>query len=394
MKNKNIVVGVTAGIAIYKSIDLVNELVKKGYNVNVVMTENATKLISPTIFETLSKNTVYVDMFDSGVNVDVKHITFAQKSDLIIIAPLTANTLAKIANGIADNLLTNIALATDKKMLLVPTMNTKMLENEFTQKNLEVLSKKHIIVESDYGRLACGDLGKGKFPKVERILEEIEDYFTKKDLIGKNVLISSGATIENIDPVRYITNNSSGKMGNELALAFKRRGAVVKVVCGNVKETYENLGIEYIKAITNETMYEVVERHFNWCDIYISPSAPVDFKVVKKSEEKIKKSSNYNAIELTDNIDILKEISKKKTKQFVVGFAAETENIVENAKKKLEQKNLDMVVANDVSKDKVFNAYNNKVVMITKKDVIETETMSKFEIANKIIDNILEKICL
>lgn len=391
---KNILVGITSGIALYKSIDLVNQLTKSGYNVNVVMTENATKLVSPIIFETLSKNKVYCDMFDRDINVDVKHISLAQKSDLVIIAPLTANTMAKISNGIADNLLTNIALAHDKKMILVPAMNTKMLENEFTQENLKRLSKKHIILESDFGRLACGDIGKGKFPKVERIVEAVEDYFTEKDFLGKNVLITNGPTIEEIDPVRYISNHSSGKMGNELALAFKRRGANVRVICGNVRETYEHLGIEYIKALTNEKMYSEVEKYFDECDIYVSPAAPVDFKVKNKQDLKIKKSTNYSAIELEDNIDILKTISLKKENQILVGFSAETDNLVENANKKLVQKNLDMIVLNDVSVKTIgFNSDMNKVTMITKNDKVETETLSKFEIANRILDVILEKLC-
>lgn len=392
---KNILVGITSGIALYKSIDLVNQLTKSGYNVNVVMTENATNLVSPIIFETLSKNKVFCEMFDRDINVDVKHISLAQNSDLFIIAPLTANTMAKIANGIADNLLTNIALAHDKKMILVPAMNTKMLENEFTQENLKRLSKKHIVLESDFGRLACGDIGKGKFPKVEKILEEVEDYFTEKDFLGKNVLISTGPTIEEIDPVRYISNYSSGKMGNELALAFKRRGANVRVICGNVRETYENLGIEYIKAITNEKMYAEVEKYFDECDIYISPAAPVDFKVKNKQNLKIKKSKDYSVIELEDNIDILKSISLKKKNQILVGFSAETDNLVENANKKLIQKNLDMVVLNDVSVKSIgFNSDMNKVTMITKNEKVETDMLLKFEIANKILDVILEKLCL
>lgn len=392
---KNILVGITSGIALYKSIDLVNQLTKSGYNVKVVMTENATKLVSPTIFEALSKNRVYCEMFDRDLNVDVKHISLAQESDLYIIAPLTANTMAKIANGIADNLLTNIALAYDKKMILVPAMNTKMLENEFTQENLKKLSKKHIVMESDFGRLACGDLGRGKFPKVERIVEEIEDYFTKKDFLGKNVILTAGATVEEIDPVRYISNYSSGKMGNELALALKRRGANVKVICGKINETYEKFGIEYVRAITNEAMYREVEKNFDNCDIYISPSAPVDFKVKNRSAEKIKKSKSYSSIELEDNIDILKSISEKKSGQILVGFAAETENVIENARLKLKNKNLDMVVANDVSVSNIgFNSDNNKVYIITESECVETEVLSKFEIANIILDRILEKLCL
>lgn len=392
---KNILVGITSGIALYKSIDLVNQLTKSGYNVKVVMTENATKLVSPTIFEALSKNRVYCEMFDRDLNVDVKHISIAQESDLYIIAPLTANTMAKIANGIADNLLTNIALAYDKKMILVPAMNTKMLENEFTQENLKKLSKKHIVMESDFGRLACGDLGRGKFPKVERIVEEIEDYFTKKDFLGKNVILTAGATVEEIDPVRYISNYSSGKMGNELALALKRRGANVKVICGKINETYEEFGIEYVRAITNEAMYREVEKNFDNCDIYISPSAPVDFKVKNRSSEKIKKSKSYSSIELEDNIDILKSISEKKRGQILVGFAAETENVIENARLKLKNKKLDMVVANDVSVSNIgFNSDNNKVYIITESECVETEVLSKFEIANIILDRILEKLCL
>ena len=278
---KNILVGVTSGIAIYKSVDLVSLLVKNGYNVKVVMTESATKLVNPLIFETLSQNKVYDDIFERDMDSKVKHIKLASWADCFVIAPITANTMAKITYGIADNLITNIVLAHTKKMILVPAMNVNMYENPITQKNIETLSKSHIVLSPDYGRLACGDFGKGKFPKVERIFEEIESYFIEKDLIGKNVLIGNGPTIENIDPVRYISNYSSGKMGNEIALSAKRRGANVTVVCGNVKNDYRELGIEYIDVLTNNEMYNELNERFDKADIFIMPAAPVEHTVCR-----------------------------------------------------------------------------------------------------------------
>lgn len=281
---KNILVGVTSGIAIYKSLDLVSMLVKAGYEVNVVMTENATKLINPLIFETISQNKVYSDVYERDMDSEVKHIKLAKNADCFVIAPLTANTMAKIAYGIADNLITNIVLAHTKKIILVPTMNVNMYENPVTQKNIETLKERHIVLSPDYGRLACGDYGKGKFPTTERIFEEIESYFVKKDLLGKKVLIGNGATVEDIDPVRYISNYSSGKMGNELALCAKRRGADVKVVCGKVNSDYRKLGIEYIDVKTNEDMYNSIKENFDDADILIMPAAPVDFKVKNKKD--------------------------------------------------------------------------------------------------------------
>ena len=360
---KNILVGVTSGIAIYKSLDLVSMLVKAGYEVNVVMTENATKLINPLIFETISQNKVYSDVFERDMDSEVKHIKLAKEADCIVLAPLTANTMAKIAYGIADNLITNIVLAHTKKMILVPTMNVNMYENPATQKNIESLKERHIVLSPDYGRLACGDYGKGKFPKVERIFEEIESYFVKKDLQGKKILIGNGATIEDIDPVRYISNYSSGKMGNELALCAKRRGADVKVVCGKVNSDYRNFGIDYIDVKTNEDMYNSLKE-------------------------------NFENIELENNLDILKSISEYKKSQFVVGFAAETNSVKDYAISKMNNKKLDMIVANDVSlKDRGFGSDFNKVTIITKDSELETEVLTKREIADKILDAILEKIC-
>ena len=391
---KNILVGVTSGIAIYKSLDLVSMLVKAGYEVNVVMTENATKLINPLIFETISQNKVYSDVYERDMDSEVKHIKLAKNADCFVIAPLTANTMAKIAYGIADNLITNIVLAHTKKMILVPTMNVNMYENPVTQKNIETLKERHIVLSPDYGRLACGDYGKGKFPTTERIFEEIESYFVKKDLLGKKVLIGNGATIEDIDPVRYISNYSSGKMGNELALCAKRRGADVKVVCGKVNSDYRKFGIEYIDVKTNEDMYNSLKENFDEADILIMPAAPVDFKVKNKKDFKIKKTENFENIELENNVDILKSISEHKKSQFVVGFAAETNSVKDYAISKMNNKNLDMIVANDVSlKDRGFGSDFNKVTIITKDSEIETEVLTKREIADKILDAILEKIC-
>lgn len=390
---KNVLVGVTSGIAIYKTIDLVSMLIKNGYQVKVVMTENAAKLINPLIFERMSQNKVYLDIFERDMDPKVKHIKLASWADCFIIAPLTANTMAKITYGICDNLVTNIALAYTKKIILVPSMNVNMLNNFITQQNISELEKRHIIMDSDFGRLACGDYGKGKFPKTERIFEEIEDFFIKKDFKNKNILIANGPTLEEIDPVRYISNYSSGKMGNELALACKRRGANVTVVCGNVKSDYRNLGIEYVDVKTNEEMFLELKNRFDDTDILIMPAAPVDFKVTNKKAFKIKKTQDYNQIEIENNLDILKSLSNYKKSQFVVGFAAETNSLEDYARNKLENKKLDMIVANQISSENfAFNSDFNEVVIITKDDVIKTEKLSKYQIANKILDSVLEKI--
>ncbi|MCI5997593.1 MAG: bifunctional phosphopantothenoylcysteine decarboxylase/phosphopantothenate--cysteine ligase CoaBC [Parvimonas sp.] len=390
---KNILVGVTSGIAIYKTVDLVSMLIKKDYQVKVVMTENAAKLINPLIFERMSRNKVYLDVFERDMDPEVKHIKLASWADCFIIAPLTANTMAKITYGICDNLVTNIALAYTKKMILVPSMNVNMLNNFITQQNISELEKRHIVMDSDFGRLACGDYGKGKFPKVERIFEEIENFFIKKDFKNKNILIANGPTLEEIDPVRYISNYSSGKMGNELALACKRRGANVTVVCGNVKSDYRNLGIEYVDVKTNEEMFSELKNRFDNTDILIMPAAPVDFKVKNRKVFKIKKTQDYNQIEIENNLDILKSLSNYKKSQFVVGFAAETNSLEDYARNKLESKKLDMVVANQISDENfAFNSDFNEVVIITKDKVIKTEKLSKYEIANKILDSVLEKI--
>lgn len=390
---KNVLVGVTSGIAIYKTIDLVSMLIKNGYQVKVVMTENAAKLINPLIFERMSQNKVYLDIFERDMDPKVKHIKLASWADCFIIAPLTANTMAKITYGICDNLVTNIALAYTKKIILVPSMNVNMLNNFITQQNISELEKRHIIMDSDFGRLACGDYGKGKFPKTERIFEEIEDFFIKKDFKNKNILIANGPTLEEIDPVRYISNYSSGKMGNELALACKRRGANVTVVCGNVKSDYRNLGIEYVDVKTNEEMFLELKNRFDDTDILIMPAAPVDFKVTNKKLFKIKKTQDYNQIEIENNLDILKNLSNYKKSQFVVGFAAETNSLEDYARNKLENKKLDMIVANQISSENfAFNSDFNEVVIITKDDVIKTEKLSKYQIANKILDSVLEKI--
>lgn len=390
---KNILVGVTSGIAIYKTVDLVSMLIKKDYQVKVVMTENAAKLINPLIFERMSRNKVYLDVFERDMDPEVKHIKLASWADCFIIAPLTANTMAKITYGICDNLVTNIALAYTKKMILVPSMNVNMLNNFITQQNISELEKRHIVMDSDFGRLACGDYGKGKFPKVERIFEEIENFFIKKDFKNKNILIANGPTLEEIDPVRYISNYSSGKMGNELALACKRRGANVTVVCGNVKSDYRNLGIEYVDVKTNEEMFSELKNRFDNTDILIMPAAPVDFKVKNRKAFKIKKTQDYNQIEIENNLDILKSLSNYKKSQFVVGFAAETNSLEDYARNKLESKKLDMVVANQISDENfAFNSDFNEVVIITKDKVIKTEKLSKYEIANKILDSVLEKI--
>ncbi|MGL5647539.1 MAG: bifunctional phosphopantothenoylcysteine decarboxylase/phosphopantothenate--cysteine ligase CoaBC [Clostridium sp.] len=392
-KGKCVVIGVTGGIAVYKALDVVSALRKKDIKTKVIMTESATKFVTPLTFQSISQNMVITDMFAEPKAWEIQHISLAQEADIMLIAPATANVIGKIANGIADDMLTTTIMATKAKVIFVPAMNTNMYENPIVRENIEKLRRLgYEFIEPDSGRLACGDIGKGKLPKPEVIVDRVlKELYPKKDLIGKNVLITAGPTKANIDPVRFITNNSTGKMGYAIALEARDRGANVTLISGT-KNLECPRDINLINIETNSEMREKVLENFENADIVIKSAAVADFKAKDYSNEKIKKNGNDLSLELTSDRDILLELGSLKKNQILVGFAAESNSLIENAKRKLEKKNLDFIIANDIkSKEIGFGSDNNKVFIIKRDGSIdELETMSKREVARNIFDRILK----
>lgn len=393
LENKNILIGVTGGIAAYKVVEVASRLKKLGANVKVVMTKAATEFVSPRTFQEITKNAVYVEMFGDAADFNVAHISLANFADVVLVAPATANFLAKTAHGIADDLLTTTILATTAPKIFVPSMNTNMLENPATQENLKILQKRGIkILESATGELACGVVGKGRLPEPEIICAEVVKFFeTKKLLTGKKILVTAGGTLEAIDPVRYIGNRSSGKMGFEIAKAAKNLGAEVVLIAGNVQlEPPKNL--KFFKVESAEEMREKVLAEYDSVDAVIMSAAVADYRVKNISPQKIKKSEESLTLELVKNPDILKELGKLKTKQILIGFAAETENLLEYAKKKLDEKNLDFIVANNVTvKGAGFGTDTNVASIIKRNGEVENfPLMSKNELAEKILAELIK----
>ena len=393
--SKCVVIGVTGGIAVYKALDVISALRKKDIEVHVIMTESASKFVNPLTFQSISQNMVVTDMFAEPKAWEIQHISLAQKADLMLVAPATANIIGKISNGIADDMLSTTIMATKAKVLIAPAMNTNMYENKIVQNNISKLKDfGYKFIEPASGRLACGDVGIGKLADVntivERVLEELEEK--EQDLLGKKVLISAGPTIAPIDPVRYITNRSTGKMGYAIAQEARERGAEVVLVSGptNLNPPKD---VTIINIKTNEEMKNEILQYFEWADIVIKSAAVADYKPKEYSEEKIKKGDGDLNLCLTRDNDILKSLGEIKTHQILVGFAAESNNVLENANKKLKNKNLDFIVANDItSSDTGFGSEDNKVVILSKNDEkLELEKMSKKEVASNIFDMILEK---
>ena len=394
---KNILVGVTGGIAAYKSAGIVSLLKKKGYNVKVVMTENATKIIGPLTLETLSRNRIYVDMWDSNPHYEVEHISLADWADVVLIAPATYNIIGKVANGISDDMLTTVisAVSVRKPVFFALAMNVNMYENPILKENINKLkSFGYRFIDAEEGLLACNYSAKGRMSEPENIVDEIERYsifskFENFDIVLKNkkILITSGRTKENIDPVRYLSNNSSGKMGYSLAQAAVDLGAEVTLISGPTDLKVPNGLEKFIFVESALEMYEKVDEYFKNTDIFIACAAVADYRPKEYKKEKIKKSDADLVIELVRNPDILLEMSKKKEKQLLVGFAAETNNIKENALKKLEKKNLDIIVANNAS---VMGSDEN-VIEIIKKDrtSVEISQKSKIELAYDILNEVI-----
>jgi len=394
---KNILIGVTGGIAAYKSAGIVSLLKKKGYNVKVVMTENATKIIGPLTLETLSRNRIYVDMWDSNPHYEVEHISLADWADMVLIAPATYNIIGKVANGIADDMLTTVisAVSVRKPVFFALAMNVNMYENPILKENINKLkSFGYRFIDAEEGLLACNYSAKGRMSEPENIVDGIERYsifskFENFDIVLKNkkILITSGRTKENIDPVRYLSNNSSGKMGYSLAQAAVDLGAEVTLISGPTNLKVPNGLEKFIFVESALEMYEKVDKYFKNTDIFIACAAVADYRPKEYKKEKIKKSDSDFVIELVRNTDILLEMSKKKEKQLLVGFAAETNDIKENALKKLEKKNLDIIVANNAS---VMGSDEN-VIEIIKKDrtSVEISQKSKIELAYDILNEVI-----
>ncbi len=395
LKDKNILLGVTGGIAAYKIANLASMLKKQGANVKVIMTENACQFITPMTFETLTAQKVYTDTFDRNFEFKVDHIELGKWADVFLIAPATANVIGKLANGIADDMLTTTALAMRCPILVSPAMNTAMFENKVVKHNIMKLRTYGMdIIMPASGHLACGDTGAGKMPEPEMLLEYIKrGVYKKKDLVGKKVCVSAGPTREAIDPVRYISNNSTGKMGVEIAKMAAYRGAKVSLVMGPSNVFVPDF-INRIDIKSAEDMYEEIMKISDSQDIIIKAAAVADYTPANYSDEKIKKKDGDLSIELSRTKDILKELGERKEnnpkKQFICGFSMETENMEENSKNKLAKKNADMIVANNVKVDGAgFGTDTNVVTIFTKDNEIRLDKLSKTEVAEKIFDEIV-----
>ncbi len=389
LTGKKIVLGITGSIAAYKSAELVRQLKKAGAVVEVVMTANATRFVAPLTFETLSGNRVIWDMFSQhGTSID--HISLGQDSDLILIAPATANFLAKIAHGLGDDFISTLILAATAKILICPAMDKEMFSNSIVQANIRSLKERgFIVIEPARGLLASGSVGLGRFPDPSIILEEVGRLLTDHDLEGLRVLVTAGPTIEYIDPVRIVTNRSTGKMGYAMARAAWRRGAEVTLVTGPT-HLEPPQGIQMIKVKTAEEMREAVLHNYKDKDVVIKAAAVGDYRPLRKAREKEKKKRDPIVLEMIPTPDILAELGTDKGHISLVGFAAETTHHIANAKDKIKEKNLDLIVVNDVSReDRGFAADSNEVTMIDRKGNEETvPLMPKEEVADRILDKI------
>ena len=394
---KNILLGVTGGIAAFKSASIVSLLKKKGYDVKVVMTKNATNIIGPLTLETLSRNRIYVDMWDTNPHYEVEHISLADWADMVLIAPATYNIIGKVANGIADDMLTTIisAVSIRKPVFFALAMNVNMYENPILKENIDKLkSYGYRFIEVEEGLLACNYVAKGRMTEPEDIVAEIERYdiYSKIEnfntaLKDKKVLITSGRTKENIDPIRYLSNNSSGKMGYSLAQAAIDLGAEVTLISGPTNLEIPKGLKSFISVESALEMYEKVNEYFRYTDIFIACAAVADYRPKEYKKEKIKKSDSDLILELVRNPDILFEMGKKKDKQLLIGFAAETNDIKENALKKLEKKNLDIIVANNAS---TMGTDSNTVEIIKKdKSSVEIKQKNKMELAYDIFSEVI-----
>jgi len=390
LANRNVVIGVTGGIAAYKAVELVSRLRKAGAHVHVIMTEHAAEFVAPLTFQTLSQNYVVTDMFSEPRTWDVEHIALAKKADLLVIVPASANVIGKLANGIADDMLTTTTMATKAPVMLVPAMNTNMYLNPVVQRNMEALKTLgYRFIDPQSGRLACADVGVGKMAEPETIFNEIEAFFSDGDLKGFRMLVTAGPTQEAIDPVRYITNHSSGKMGYAIAGQAARRGAEVILISGKTNLPVPD-GVTRVDVLTADEMYQTLLREYESCDAIIKAAAVADYRPKTVAPGKIKKTGDTLTLELVKNIDIAEAFGKIKGNRVFVGFAAETNDLIENAEAKIRKKNFDMIVANDVSKAGAgFNSETNIVTLIDAQGQQEAlQMMDKKDVADHILDRI------
>ena len=394
LKGKTVLLGVTGSIAAYKIANLASMLKKLECDVHVLMTQNATNFINPITFETLTGNKCLVDTFDRNFQYNVEHVALAKRADVVLVAPASANVIGKLANGIADDMLTTTVMACRCKIIVSPAMNTNMYHNPIVQDNLDKLRRfDYEVIAPAKGYLACGDVGDGKMPPETELLEYIlKEIACEKDMVGKKVLVTAGPTMEKIDPVRFISNHSTGKMGYAIAKNCMLRGADVTLVTGKTS-TQPPMFVNVVNITSAEDMFRAVADRFEEQDIVIKAAAVADYRPKNPAEEKVKKKDGELSVELERTRDILAYLGEHKKEQFLCGFSMETENMIENSKAKLWKKNLDMIVANNLKQAGAgFGVDTNVVTIITKEDVKEMDIMSKEEVAGVIVDEILSRM--
>lgn len=394
LKGKTVLLGVTGSIAAYKIAGLASALKKAGCNVHVIMTKNATNFINPITFETLTGNKCLVDTFDRNFEFSVEHVSIAKQADVVLIAPCSANVIGKLAGGIADDMLTTTVMACTCKKILAPAMNTNMYHNPIVQDNIKkLISFDYEVITPANGYLACGDVGDGKMPEVEDLMWYIlKEIAGEGDLAGKKVLVTAGPTVEKIDPVRFISNHSTGKMGYAIAKMAMLRGADVTLVTGRTSIAPPKF-VKVIDILSASDMYDAVTSNYEDSDIVIKAAAVADYTPQSVADEKIKKKDDDMSIPLTRTKDILKYLGEHKTHQFLCGFSMETENMLDNSKAKLAKKNLDMIIANNLKVAGAgFGTDTNVVTIITADGIKELPIMDKEDVADAILDEIIEKI--
>lgn len=394
MNKKTIVVCVCGGVAAYKALDVISNLKKSNFDIHVIMTKSAREFVTPLSFQSLSQNMVVYDMFEEPKAWEIQHISLAQRADLMLIVPATANIIGKVANGIADDMLSTTIMACKAPVVFAPAMNTNMYLNPIVQGNIGKLKEYgYEFIEPQSGRLACGDVGVGKLADTTLISEVIKSkLYDLKDLKDKKVLISAGPTISKVDPVRFLTNHSTGKMGYAIAEEARDRGAEVTLVSGP-SSLQSPIGINTIRVNSTEEMYNAITEHFEDSDIVIKSAAVADYKAKHYSNKKIKKGNEDLVLEFTKDTDILKYLGSIKKNQILVGFAAESNDVIENANNKLVNKNLDYIVANDITGEGIgFGSEHNKVTIISReREEVSLDTMSKKAVARELFNLILKK---
>lgn len=392
MEEKNVVLGVTGGIAVYKALDVVSRLKKHNINVHVIMTESACKFVTPLSFQSLSQNMVVKDMFEEPKSFEIQHISLSHKADLIAVVPATANIIGKVANGIADDMLSTTIMATKAKVIFAPAMNTNMYTNPITQSNIQKLKDYgYGFINPGSGRLACGDIGEGKLADTEIITERIlSELYEPKDMKGKKVVVTAGPTRADIDPVRFISNRSTGKMGFAIAEEARDRGAEVVLVSGPT-DLKDPQGMKVVRVNTNGEMLNAVMSEYDDADIVVKAAAVSDYKIKEYSSEKIKKGDGNLVLEFVRDNDILKTLGERKKNQILVGFAAESNDLIKNAEKKLEKKNLNYIVANNIVQDNAGFGTDTNIVTIIKRDgtIRSLESMSKRKVGHELFKMIL-----